>query len=75
MIKNSLRVFVIFVLLFCCNMTLCSDAMAYIDLGSGSYLFQIIIASLLSILFTLKIYWKKLIAMVKNLFSRKSDGK
>jgi hypothetical protein len=34
-------------------------ALAYLDLGSGSFIFQMIVAGLLSAGFFLKVYWKK----------------
>ncbi len=46
-------------------------AHAYIDPGTGSYMLQILIASLLGGAFLIKIYWKKLIAF----FSRKSSDR
>ena len=46
------------------------DVRAYIDPGTGSYIFQLLIGVFVGLLFTLKLYWKK----VKNLFSRKSSN-
>ncbi len=51
------------------------NAYAYIDLGSGSYVFQLIIASLLGLLFTIKIYWKKIVNLLVNFFSKKRPSK
>jgi hypothetical protein len=36
------------------------DALAYIDLGTGSYVFQVIIASLLGAAFAVKAYWERI---------------
>jgi hypothetical protein len=36
------------------------DALAYIDLGTGSYVFQLIIASLLGAAFAVKAYWERI---------------
>lgn len=45
-------------------------AHAYLDMGSGSYMIQIFLASLLGVLFLLKGYWKRareaLISFFKN---------
>jgi hypothetical protein len=41
---------------------------AYIDLGSGSYFFQLILGALLGIGFAIKIYWKKIKSSLANLF-------
>ncbi|OGD31677.1 MAG: hypothetical protein A2V45_14295 [Candidatus Aminicenantes bacterium RBG_19FT_COMBO_58_17] len=42
-------------------------AYSYIDLGSGSYIIQLIIAAFVGITFSLKIYWKK----IRTRFSKK----
>ncbi len=46
-------------------------AWAYIDLSTGSYVIQILLAGLLGALFTLKSYWKN----IRNFFSKKSVKK
>lgn len=43
------------------------EAYAYIDLGTGSYVFQVVVASLLGGLFVLKAYWAK----IRDLFGRR----
>lgn len=48
-------------------LTLCSTTHCYIDPGTGSFIFQIFAAGLLTGLFTLKTYW----ASFKKFFSRK----
>lgn len=45
------------------------EAHAYIDLGTGSYVFQVAVASLLGGLFALKAYWAK----IRDLFGRRRD--
>jgi hypothetical protein len=47
------------------------EAEAYLDPGTGSYILQILIASLLAAGFTLKIFWRQVKFFVVNLFSRK----
>ena len=47
------------------------SAHSYIDLGSGSYFFQVLIAALFGILFTLKGYWKKIKIFMTEFFSKK----
>jgi len=42
----------------------------YIDWGGGSFIFQIIIANILGFLFAIKIYWKKIIHLLKLPFSK-----
>lgn len=41
-------------------------AYAYLDPGTGSYLFQIIAAALLGMLFAFKIFWRKVVAIFKR---------
>ncbi len=42
---------------------------AYLDPGTGSFLFQLVIGVLVGAGFLLKVYWKK----VKGLFTKQSD--
>jgi len=47
------------------------NAFAYLDPGTGSYIFQVLVATLIGGLFTLKIYWQK----IKDFFSNRSSKK
>jgi hypothetical protein len=49
---------------------MCSNAHAYIDPGSGSHLFQVLIASLLAALYGIKVYWLKITAYFQRLFKK-----
>jgi len=44
---------------------------SYIDPNTGSYILQIGTAALFAALYTVKIFWKNLLATVKKLFTRK----
>ena len=46
------------------------EAHAYIDLGSGSFLIQILLGSLFAFLFGLKLFWQRLTASMSRLLSR-----
>ncbi|MFA6449034.1 MAG: hypothetical protein WCX65_06200 [bacterium] len=46
-------------------------AHAYIDIGAGSYFFQIAVASMLGIMVSVKIYWKIIKKKIVSLFSGK----
>jgi hypothetical protein len=48
-------------------LTFCSNSYCYIDPGTGSFIFQLFAAGILSSLFGIKTYWQSF----KNLFSRK----
>ena len=46
-------------------------AHAYIDLGSASYAFSVLIAVLVSVPFVLKTFWAKLTSRIQGLLHRK----
>lgn len=48
-----------------------SKIYAYIDPGTGSYIFQMILGVVLGGLFAAGIFWRKIKAFFKNLFSKK----
>jgi len=47
------------------------NVLAYIDAGSGSYLFQIVIAFFMAFLFTVKLYWRNILAFLSRKFLSK----
>lgn len=49
-----------------------SDA-AYLDPGSGSFILQILLATLLGSLFLVKSFWRKIVVFFQKLFSKSSD--
>lgn len=44
---------------------------AYIDPGTGSYFFQVIVAVFLGGVLYLKVFWRKAVGFFRQLFSRK----
>jgi len=44
-------------------------AHAYVDPGSGSFLFQMLVAGMLSLAFTVRHYWSRVRSYVRRLFS------
>ena len=46
----------------------------YLDPGSGSFILQILIATLVGSLFLIKAYWKKIKAYFKKTSSKEDDG-
>ncbi|HDQ70584.1 MAG TPA: hypothetical protein ENN19_00630 [Chloroflexi bacterium] len=48
---------------------------AYLDPGTGSYLFQLLIAGLLGLLFIVKVYWGRIKAFFERLFSKTGEMK
>ena len=51
-------------------MALTTDAHAYVDPGSGSFIIQIVIGIFLGGVYAIKIYWKRIRVTLKNLLSR-----
>ena len=49
------------------------DAQAYFDPGTGSMVLQLLIASVLGFVFTMKIYWEKFKNFFKKLFSKNNS--
>ena len=50
------------------------NAFSYIDPGSGSYVLQILIASILGILTLMKIYWSRLKTFFVSFLVKKPDN-
>jgi len=46
---------------------------AYVDPGTGSYVFQLLIAGLLGAAFAMKAFWKNIQAFISTKFLRKSN--
>jgi hypothetical protein len=44
---------------------------AYIDPGTGSYAFQVVIAAFVAVSFLIKTYWQKIKIFIGRLFSKK----
>lgn len=47
-----------------------NEAHAYLDAGTGSYMIQLVLASVAAGMFTIKYYWRK----IKEHFSSKTEG-
>ncbi len=46
---------------------------AYLDPGTGSYVWQMLLAALVGGLFALKMYWQRIKAALANLFSKDKE--
>ena len=44
---------------------------AYLDPGTGSYVLQVVLAAMVGLAYTLKIYWTNVKTFFLNLFSKK----
>jgi len=49
-------------------------AYAYLDPGTGSYIFQLLIAGLVGLGFLVKVYWNKIKLFLTRLFSKGGRG-
>ncbi len=54
---------------YCCA-AFPANAYAYLDPGSGSYLFQLGLGFLLGALFAVKVFWNNILSFIKRLFRR-----
>jgi hypothetical protein len=52
---------------------LSQNAFAYLDPGTGSYIFQVLIAVFIGGLFTIKSYWQKIKDFFINRFSKRQE--
>jgi hypothetical protein len=50
------------------------DRPLYIDPGSGSFIIQLILATLLGAIFILKTYWKRIKNAISKIFHRDSEN-
>jgi len=71
---RQLKIKGIFVILVLGCLVFPDNAYAYIDLGTGSYIIQIFIASFIGIIFSMKIYWRKVRTYFINFFYRKHQN-
>jgi flagellar biosynthesis protein FliR len=49
-----------------------SIAQAYLDPGTGSYVLQLLLGTLLGGLFALGLFWRRVLAFIKRIFKRGS---
>ncbi|MEE9554352.1 MAG: hypothetical protein V3W18_08660 [candidate division Zixibacteria bacterium] len=49
-------------------------ALAYLDPGTGSFIFQTILAVVLGSLFALKVFWKRIRLFFKNILTKNNVG-
>lgn len=50
-----------------------SSCLAYLDPGTGSYIFQMLIAGLVGAGFAVKLFWTQIKCFVLSVFTRKKD--
>lgn len=65
----------ILILLSFFQITFPKRVFAYIDPGTGSYIIQILIATLLGVLFSIKLFWQRIRKFFTNIFSKDNNNK
>ncbi len=50
-------------------------AFAYLDPGTGSLILQMLIAALVAVSFSIKIFWKKIIAFFSSSHAKEQSGR
>ena len=71
MVKYYKRLITLLGIFFLFYLSFYQNAHAYLDPGTGSYIFQLLVASLLGGLFAIKIFWTKIKMFFTKLFSKK----
>ncbi len=72
--KRNHVVINVFVLALVLQAIIPSIALAYIDPGTGSYLFQMLMAGLLGSLFAVKMAWRNIKCYFSRFFSSQDDS-
>ena len=49
------------------------DAYAYLDPGTGSYLFQLLIATIIGGIYSIKLFWARITLFLRTHFSDRKD--
>ncbi len=70
MLPTQYNKFSILIFTLVCLLGWTPEVHAYFDPGTGSMVLQILMASILGFLFTLKTYWGKFKGFLKNLFGK-----
>jgi len=70
LLSKTLACFITLLSLFSIACLFPTKTYAYLDPGTGSYIFQLVIASFLGGLFVIKLSWHKIKTFLKNFFSQ-----
>lgn len=74
--RGYLRILIVIGVIFLYFYIFPKESYAYLDPGSGSYILQLLVASLLGLLFSLKLFWNRIRIFIANIFSKlKRDGR
>jgi len=67
---RSKKIIIVMIVFFCVHVILIQEADAYLDPGTGSYVFQVIIAASVAGLYIIKLFWNKIKAFFNNLLKK-----
>jgi undecaprenyl pyrophosphate phosphatase UppP len=65
------KTFFVLTLAVAMHLILSKDALAYLDPGTGSYIFQVLIASFIVALVAIKTFWQNIKNFFRSHFSKK----
>jgi hypothetical protein len=65
-LRSGMIIGVVASITFCCP----ESGHAYLDPGAGSFIFQMLAAALLGVVFSIKLYWRK----IMNIFKKKNKA-
>jgi len=65
------NVFLILIVSIALQVALAPSAFAYLDPGTGSYIFQILAAAIIGGIYTVKMYWQRIKNFFRKIFSNK----
>ena len=68
------RVAILTIFLLTSSLLSPKNAYCYLDPGSGSYVLQLVIGSLLGLLFAIKLFWNRIKEYIKNVFTKEKDS-
>jgi len=71
--KHIQKALTLFLLAACSIIAMYKDAHAYLDPGTGSFIFQMALAALLAAAGTVKFWWKKMIMIISFIFSKSKN--
>lgn len=63
-----------FILALLSCLAIALPAHAYLDPGSGSYMFQMVIAAMVGGLFSLKLFWHNLVGFFSGILKKKNQN-
>lgn len=75
MVKYTLRKLAIPALAMFMLLFYSTELMAYIDPGTGSYIFQVAITLAAGAVFGVKVFWKNIVNFLSSVFKKKRGGK